>query len=168
MNYFWNDYLWNQYFWNEDLWSEYYGESVSSYVSNGFNRVMLKQERKGIKRLINESPVYLTLYRKPLVSDGMGGFVEDPYSESVQHEIKCRIDHEKKFPGNTNLAGVGFSTSLSRFILVDWGTEIYENDTLEEIGKGFKIGAIDPIKKYGGVVAYQAPLIEAELSEVTS
>lgn len=95
----------------------------------------------------------------------MGGEVEDPFGDPIPYEIKCRIDHERKFPGNLDLASMGFSTNLARFVLVDCETTIYINDTLEEIGKGFKIGVVDPIKKFGGVIAYQAPLIEAEKLE---
>lgn len=132
------------------------------------NRLLLKQARDGVKRLIAESPLTKIIYRKALISDGMGGEVEDPYGDPIQYEIKCRIDHERKFPGNLDVASMGFSTNLARFILVDWETTIYINDILEEIGKGFKIGAVDPIKKFGGVIAYQAPLIEAERLEATS
>lgn len=125
------------------------------------NRQALIQQRNAIKQMIKESPENITIFYKNMVSDGMGGEVEDPTGTEIQDLILCRLDHERKFPGNYNTAPVGLSTNLARFILTDWETEIFVNGHFSAIDKEFRIGAVDPIIKYGGIIAYQAPLIEA-------
>lgn len=132
------------------------------------NRQALIQQREAVKRMIKESQEDISISYLPMTSDGMSGEVEDPSGVPVIETLSCRIDHERKFPGNYNTASVGLSTNLARFILTDWEHPIYVNGTFTAIGKGFKIGAVDPIKKYGGIIAYQAPLIEAEGMEVAS
>lgn len=127
----------------------------------------LKQLREGIKRLIRENPSNIIIFRKPMVDDGFGGEVESPSPESVEHNIKCRISHEQEGPVNLGAAPPGFSTNLTRYIMVDYLTTIYENDSFEEsmIDKSFRIGPVDPLIKFGGIVSYQAPLIEAVRTE---
>ena len=125
------------------------------------NRLLLKQAREGINRLINENSEIIIIYRKPLIDDGFGGLVEDPHGDPVPHEIKCRIFHESKMPGNFFPAPSGLSTNLSRAILVEHDVIIFDGDLFEAIEKRFKIGAVDPLIKFEGVTGYQAPLTEA-------
>jgi hypothetical protein len=124
----------------------------------------LKQARKGIKFSINESPETGIIYRKSLKSDGFGGLIEDPFGEEEINIIKYRLSHEKKLPGNYEPSPAGFTSNYQRFILVDYETIIYENDVFEseQAQKRYKIGVVDPLIKFGGVIGYQAPLIEAE------
>ena len=127
------------------------------------NAVLLKQARDGIRRLINENPETIIIYRKELKDDGFGGLIEDPFGDETPHTIKCRLSHEKKFPGNLYPSPSGFTTNLSRFILVDHTVTIYEGDLFEAIDKEYRIGAVDPLLKFGGIIGYQAPLIEASV-----
>lgn len=132
------------------------------------NALLLKQARDGLKRIINENPETVIIYRKDLVDDGFGGLIEDPFGNETPHTIKCRLSHEKKFPGNFYPSPSGFTTNLSRFILVDHKTVVYEGDEFEAIDKRFKIGAVDSLDKFEGVIGYQAPLIEAVKLETES
>jgi hypothetical protein len=128
-----------------------------------FNLQMLKQARDGIQRLINESPEIITIKRQALIDDGFEGQVENPFGTPTEYKIKCRLSHERKFPGNFQTAPVGLSTNLARYILVNYKTVIYEGDVFEAIGKGFRIGVVDILKKFDDtkIIGYQAPLIEA-------
>lgn len=125
------------------------------------NAECLKQARDMIQRVINESPQIIVFERKPMKDDGFSGEIEDPYGEPVEHEIRCRLSHEKKFPGNFEASPVGFTSNLARYILVNYKTTIYEGDRFDALGKGFRIGVIDILKKFDGIIGYQAPLIEA-------
>lgn len=111
--------------------------------------------------MINENPETIIMYRKDLTDDGFEGLVENPFGEETPETIKCRLSHERKFPGNYSPAPSGYTTNLSRFILVDHTVTIYEGDEFEAIGKRYKIGAVDLLKKFSGIIGYQAPLIEA-------
>jgi hypothetical protein len=124
----------------------------------------LNQARRGIKNLINEDFEFVTINRKPMVDDGYGSKIEDPTGDPVPYEIKCRISHQKKFTDKYNVSPPGMSTNLSRFIFVDFETIIYEGDIFESerIAKSFKIGIVDPLEEYGGIIGYQAPLEEAD------
>lgn len=130
------------------------------------NQILLKQARKSVKELIKESLERIIIYRKPLIDDGSGNgvMVEDPYGDPEEFEIKCRISHERRQPSKLEDSAAGMSTNLQRFILVDWETNIYENDYFEsnDINKAFKIGPVDPLIKFGGITGYQAPLVEGE------
>jgi hypothetical protein len=129
------------------------------------NKSLLKQARNGLKRLINESPEIILIYRKKLVDDGFNGCVEDPFDSGCPpDEIKCRLSHEQSGPDKLQNAPSGLSTNLLRYITVDHKTTIYEGDTFEseKTRKRYKIGAVDPLIKFGGVYGYQAPLVEAE------
>jgi hypothetical protein len=53
------------------------------------------------------------------------------------------------------------STNLQRFILADYQADIKHVDVFEAIGRSWKIGPVDPLKKFGGVIGYQAPLTDA-------
>ena len=111
---------------------------------------------------LEESPEEITVLRKTMISDGFDGMVIDPYGTEEPHEFKVRLSHEKKFPGNYNPAPGGLSTNLARFILVDHNTLIYDGDMFESsFGKEYKIGVVDPLIKFNGIIGYQAPLIEA-------
>jgi hypothetical protein len=127
------------------------------------NRELLAQARKGIQKLIDENKTTIIIYRKSLIDDGFGGEVEDPSDEGTPITIRCRISHEKEGPEKLNSAPPGLSTNLSRFIMVNYKTLIFENESFEDdtIEKSFKIGPVDPLRKFGGTTAYQAPLIEA-------
>jgi len=126
------------------------------------NASYLKQARKGIKKHVEENPTEIIIYRKPLVEDGFGGYVESPTADPDDFTITCRISHEQQGPVNNEPVPAGLSTNLTRFIIVDYKTTIYENDTFEAIDKNWMIGPVDPLIKFGGIIGYQAPLREAE------
>lgn len=126
------------------------------------NQALLVQKRKGIQDKINKSPEAIIIYRKPMTDNGFGDLVEDPYGTPVPYNVRCRLSHEQEGPQTQINAPSGLSTALVRFILVDHKTTIYENDTFEALGKKFRIGVVDPLKKFNGILGYQAPLYEAE------
>ncbi len=127
-----------------------------------FNVQLLKQARGAIKRMIEESPEEITILRKSMVDDGFDGLVINPYGDPEEINIKARLSHEKQFPGNYKNSPAGLSTNLSRFILTDHETVIYDGDSFESsFGKEYKIGAVDLLIKFNGTIGYQAPLIEA-------
>lgn len=125
------------------------------------NTQCLKQARTGITKLINENPDTIEIERKPLISDGFEGLVEDPLGVPVSYSYRCRVSHEKLFPGHLDPSPVGFTSSLARYILVEYDVTIYEGDSFDLIGKEYRIGVVDPLVKFDGVIGYQAPLIEA-------
>lgn len=128
------------------------------------NAELLKQARKSVIALIKESPIKITVKRFPLVDDGSGDgtLVPDPYGTPDDYTMTVRISHERRQPANLGSAPAGLSTNLSRFVMVDYKTTIYQGDTFEALGKYWEIGPVDPLMKFGGATGYQAPLREAE------
>jgi len=126
-----------------------------------FNKQLLKQARDSIKKMIDESPENITIYRKPMVDDGYDGEVIDPYGEGIPNYLKVRLSQEKKY-ANYERAPVGLSTNLVRYIITDYKSIIYDGDTFNSsFDKEFIIKAVDPLIKFGGLIGYQAPLVEA-------
>jgi len=128
------------------------------------NQVCLKQARAGIKQLILESPETITIKRKALIDDGAGDgvMVPDPFGTPDEVSLTVRISPKQKGPEIYDSVQAGLSTNLSRFILVDWESLIYAEDIFYTIERWWKIGPVDTLKKFGGVIGYQAALSEAE------
>jgi hypothetical protein len=129
---------------------------------------MVAQARDGIKRLIDESPETVAIARAALVDNGFGDLVADPTGTTTDVVVRCRLSHEASGPAALTMAPAGLSSNLRRYILVDHSTTIFEGEAFEAIGRGWKIGAVDPLKKFGQVIGYQAPLVEASTVGVTT
>ena len=125
------------------------------------NAMALKQMRNSIKTKIRKSPETITISRMPLIDDGFGGTIENPYGTPVETIMKVRISHEQSGPSKMESSSVGVSTNLQRFILTDYNSVIYKDETFTAIGKTWKIGAVDTLKRHDGIIGYQAPLIDA-------
>lgn len=129
------------------------------------NVLALKQARDMFTRTIKENPTIVLIYRDVYVSDGFGGEVIDPFNVGAPVSIECRISHEKKAVEQNSISPVGLSTNLARYISVAWNVSINENEVFEAMGRKWRIGPVDRLEKFGGVVGYQAPLKEAEIVE---
>jgi len=122
-------------------------------------RAEFKQKKESILHKIRENPSTIILYRKPMVDDGMGGEIEDPFGVDTEAVLVVRIFHNQSNVPATETNIAGFGSNLHRSIL---STEIvYENEVFEAIGTRFRIGKVDTIKAFGGTVGYQADLYEA-------
>jgi len=126
-------------------------------------RAELTQRRKAIQDKIKENPTAIITYSKPMVDDGMGGTVEDPYGTPVADETRyVRISHEQGMSvPKEGIVPAGVSTNLQRFILSDYQTVITGGETFEAIGKEWRVGPVDSLYASGGIIGYQAPLMEA-------
>ena len=122
---------------------------------------LLELGRKGIKKLIDVNKSVIVIYRKPLVDDGMGGLVEDPFGEPVAHSVRCRISHDQVHPPTMQSAPSGFTSDIVRYILIEHNQDIVTDDTFDYNGREYKIGLVDPLEQFGGIIGYQAPLQEA-------
>lgn len=125
------------------------------------NRLFLKQARDGVYKIINESLDTIIIQRQALIDDGFGGQVPDPFGETETHTLTVRLSHERKYPGTLGETSAGMSTNLQRFILAGWEDYIEEGDVFETDEGSWKIGPVDPLKKFGGIIGYQAPLSDA-------
>lgn len=126
------------------------------------SRALILQARKSIAKLINESPEHIIIYRKPLILSSFGQYVESPTAEPEPKYLKVRISHIKNYLVHTETSPAGFTQDLQRYILVDHNTKILDGDLFEASnGVKYRIGKIDPLIKFGGVIGYQAPLLEA-------
>jgi hypothetical protein len=129
---------------------------------------LVAQAREGIARIIGENPETVTVSRAAMVDDGFGGLVADPHGARSSVIVRCRLSHESRGPVSLAQSPAGLSTNLARFILVDHLTTIIAGDTFEALGRGWKIGAVDPLLNFGAIIGYQAPLVEASEVEVST
>jgi len=117
--------------------------------------MLLKQARKGYKALIDENRQTLSI--KVLTDPS------DPWSGSTQKPFTGRISHERKTISNLQVGTVGLDTNLGRFLSVEYDVDFLKVGDIitDENSKGWKLGAVDPLSKFGGVHGYQIPLEEA-------
>ncbi len=121
----------------------------------------LKQQRSGFTRNINIDPIIISVSRiTSLVSDGVGGLVEDPYATPTVVSLTVRVVHEQKNPEPVSEGSAGLSSNLGRMVLSNYKNEIAQYDVIPYEGRNYKIGIVDPLRKFGGVYGYQAPLVE--------
>ena len=129
--------------------------------------VMLTQLRTGIKTAIDMNPVDIVMMRKEMVSDGMGGLVENPYGTPVAYPVHGRISKERRGPEGGTPINTGLSTAGSFYLLVEHTVTIYKNDPFEWNDRRWRLDAVSEIVQAGGVIAYEAPLIQAEEEPTT-
>lgn len=123
---------------------------------------ILEQEKKGIQFLLNENIDQYDIERKPMIDNGFGVMVDDPYGKPNKHKIYGRISHESAVPLSPENIAAGLSTNMSRFLLVDGETVIYQNDIITNyLGKRWRIGIVDPLEMFQEIIAFQAPIMEA-------
>lgn len=125
------------------------------------NDNLLKQARKAIISKIALSPSIITMISYPLISDGFGGTMPNPNGTAVTSTKTVRISHQRNQVPINELKSTGLSTNLSRFILSDYKTPLTEgHEVSSHGGKKYKIGVVDTLEKFGGIIGYQAELIE--------
>jgi hypothetical protein len=122
---------------------------------------MIAQAREGIMAQIAVNRSVVTIARARLVDDGFDGLVQDPINPITRHKIACRISHEFGVRMGLESAPSGFTTNLSRYILVSHTTDIKMGDIFDWHGKGYEIGPVDPLYYNDMIIGYQAPLKES-------
>lgn len=132
-------------------------------MTDGDRELMLKQELAGLVEVIMENPETLSIERLPLIDNGHGSMTEDPNGIAVEYTFIGRISHESRIPLKPDAVPAGLGTNMSRFLLVDWETTIYNEDVIiNYLGKRWRIGIVDPILAFGEIIGYQAPIMVAE------
>lgn len=125
----------------------------------------LAQARAGWQHAIDENPDTVDIERRAMVSDGFGGTVANPFGTVTTHQVELRIAHEEKAADGPGPGGI--AEDYGRFVMANWKQDIQRDDEFEAIGYRWRVGIVDAVKKFGGVVGYRAPIIEATES-VTS
>ncbi len=123
------------------------------------NMMMLRQARAGIKAQIDNSPDTITVKRPVLVSDGFGGYT--PGTATTDVTLRGRLSHERTAVQALELYPSGFDTGFKLFILVDHLTTLSENETITARGMSFRVGPVDGLIKFGGVIGFEAGLTPA-------
>jgi hypothetical protein len=127
------------------------------------NEVMLNQEREGMKAVIDENRIALTIERKPMILNSFDVPVDDPHGTPTIHDITGRISHESAIPLKPLTVPAGESTNMSRFLLVEYDTIIYQNDSIVDyLGERWKVGIVDILQVFNDTIGYQAPIIKAK------
>ncbi|MCK4819853.1 hypothetical protein KA005_29075 [bacterium] len=117
--------------------------------------MMLKQARKGYKKMIDEN-------RQVLIVT-IPGDPTDPWSAETTKDFTGRIAHEQRGPSDLEVGTAGLSTNLSRFLSVEYDVDFLAVGQIitDQNSKDWKLGAVDPLSKFGGIHGYQVPLEEA-------
>jgi len=116
---------------------------------------LLKQARKGFKSLINENRQTMLI---SILTD-----TTDPWGGTTTKTFTGRISHEKRGVPDLTTGNAGLSTNLNRFLTVEYDVDfLVVGDIITDAdSKQWKLGAVDPLSKFGGIHGYQIPLEEA-------
>jgi len=116
---------------------------------------LLKQARKGFKASIDENRQSLSI---SVLADPT-----DPWGVATISTFTGRISHERRSVSNLEVGNAGFSTNLGRFLSVEYNVDFLKfGDIVTDANeKDWKLGAVDPLTKFGGIHGYQIPLEEA-------
>lgn len=117
--------------------------------------MLLKQARKGMKALIDED--------RQEMSVDIPGDSSDPWSTPVTKTFSGRISHESSSVPDLGSSTIGLSTNLNRFLSVEHDVDFLITGALvtDKNGRQWKLGAIDPLEKFGGICGYECPIEEA-------
>lgn len=128
------------------------------------NADLLRQAREGIKRAIELKKSVILIHRNIMVDDGAGegNLVPDPLHVGDPVTVTCRISKETRPVEKVGTASVGLTTNFQRYILVDHEATINEHESFEAFSKRWRIGPVETLYRYDGVIGYRAPLKEAE------
>ncbi len=133
------------------------------------NQNLMWAERDRIKHLVDESPTVAVMFRRKLIPNRLGGMTTDPFGEPEEAIVRFRIAHDRKGPPEIGAVnGAFFTSDHNRIATWGWDTDIREGDayTDEDIGKRFVFGQVDALRKFGGIVGFQAPLTEGEQIQI--
>lgn len=121
----------------------------------------LTQSRDGIKQLILENPSVATWTTTGTITDEMTGkVIPDPSGITTTHKERVRLSHERSGVSSDEVTPAGLGTSYTLFVLAEYTTELEKGVTFYADGKSYTVGAVDALRKYNGVIGYQAPLTE--------
>lgn len=127
------------------------------------NRLLLQQARSGIAFQIAQSPDTIIVRRVPDIPDGQGGMMPDPYGTPVEFRYVVRLAHERSGVQQQQDQPSGVDTALSQWLLGNHLLVLKEGEVFESVAQGrlYKVGVVDSLRKFKGVIAFQAPLIPA-------
>ncbi len=128
-------------------------------------RELLRQKRLSVTAHINLNPTVTVVYRYPQHDGGFGKLVEDYTQEPTQRVVKVRYAHPngQSGPFAPETTVVGVMPVTGRYVLAEYDADLIEGDRFED----FKVGPIDLLTAYGGVVGKQAPLTDSEALDFT-
>lgn len=125
---------------------------------------LLSQARKMIDLKVNINPITITTTTYPTKTDPFDSTktIPDYSATPIETNIRCRLSHENKGPFEITGNSVGMSTNLGRFVISNYQNPLTEGSLFTELGIQWRIGAVDTLKKFEGILGYQAPVYEAE------
>lgn len=125
------------------------------------NMMMLRQARNGIRVQIDTAPDSITITRPTQVSDGFGGLM--PGTGSTALTAKVRISHRYGTVQELVTSPNGLDTGFGLFLLTDHNTIPAEDDIFIARNRAWRVGPVNALIKFGGVIAYEAPLTQGSI-----
>lgn len=121
------------------------------------NRLLLQQARDGIKKHIEQSPSDIIINRVPLIDNGLGGQCPDPTGVAAPITIVGRMAKESRIVQAIKAAPSGLDSGATMYLIIPHDKTISEGEQFS----GWRVGLVTPIKKFGGIIAFEAALYPA-------
>ena len=119
----------------------------------------LKQARKGQTALVNtdRQNLNVSVSGDPTIPKGWPG------NSPTVKSFTGRIAHERSIVPDLNPGTAGLSTNLQRFLSVEYNVDSLQKGDIitDQNSKQWKLGAVDPLERFGGIFGYVASLTEA-------
>jgi len=118
------------------------------------NPAALAQLRKAFREHIAQSPDVIELDRPTDPTDPFSVVTTLTFTGRLFHENRGNVTTLSEYPS-------GLDTNLGMAFEWPYNVTVYENEIIRARDKQWKVGIPDPIKKFGGVHHFQAPLYPA-------
>lgn len=141
---------------------------------------MIEALRQMIAELIKVSPSVVTVYRRTLTDNGVGGMVEladsgvtitdnsldleddGEFIRELGTEIgtkaRMRISHSAAGVQGNQPTSAGLNTSLSMFVLTDYHAPLLEGDAIYDGAEYWRVGPVNPFLSGRKIYGTEAPL----------
>ena len=119
---------------------------------------LLEQCRESWNINIRENGSVASWSYVPQIDNGFGTMIDDPTAKAVTKKERVRLSHESLGVTDNTETPAGLGTSYSMFAALAWNTAIVEGNAITVDGQKWTVGAVDALRKDGGIYGKQAPL----------
>ena len=119
---------------------------------------LLKQARQSIKQNILSNPSIATWSVADMIDNGYSQMIPDPSGTATEHKERVRLSHEQSGVNSNEETPAGLGTSYTLFLLAAYNSNITEGLKITADGINYTVGAVDTLRRFGGIIGYQAPL----------
>lgn len=122
------------------------------------NRQELNQARESIRQNILSNPSIATWSVAAMIDNGYGEMIPDPSGTATSYKERVRLAHEESGVNTNEETPAGLGTSYTLFVIAAYNSKLTAGITITADGVKYTVGTVDTLRRFGGIIGYQAPL----------